>query len=89
MFVTHDLDYSIRLTIQNMQKEIEGLDETTDERRAAPARYADTVEALAYPAPLAVAPLPYDIGARSRWSFRCLTTFQAASLFVCVLGSSL
>lgn len=27
LFVTHDLDYSIRLTMQNMQKEVEGLDE--------------------------------------------------------------
>lgn len=27
LFVTHDLNYSIRLTMQNMQKEIEGLDE--------------------------------------------------------------
>lgn len=27
LFVTHDLDYSIRLTMQNMQKEVDGLDE--------------------------------------------------------------
>lgn len=27
LFVTHDLDRSIRLTVQNMQKEIEGLNE--------------------------------------------------------------
>lgn len=27
LFVTHDLNYSIRLTMQNMQKEVEGLDE--------------------------------------------------------------
>lgn len=27
LFVTHDLDYSIRLTMQNMQNEVEGLDE--------------------------------------------------------------
>lgn len=27
LFVTHDLDYSIRLNMQNMQKEVEGLDE--------------------------------------------------------------
>lgn len=27
LFVTHDLDHSIRLTMQNMQKEVEGLDE--------------------------------------------------------------
>lgn len=27
LFVTHDLDYSIRLTMQNMQQEVEGLDE--------------------------------------------------------------
>lgn len=27
LFVTHDLDYSIRLTMQNMRKEVEGLDE--------------------------------------------------------------
>ncbi|MBI5258544.1 MAG: hypothetical protein HY855_18705 [Burkholderiales bacterium] len=37
---------------------------TTDERRVTLARYADTIEALAYPAPLAVPPLPYDICAR-------------------------
>lgn len=27
LFVTHDLEYSIRMTMQNMQKEVEGLDE--------------------------------------------------------------
>lgn len=27
LFVTHDLDHSIRLTMQNMHKEVEGLDE--------------------------------------------------------------
>lgn len=27
LFVTHDLDYSIRLSMQNMQKEVEWLDE--------------------------------------------------------------
>ena len=27
LIVTHDLDHSIRLTMQNMQKEVEGLDE--------------------------------------------------------------
>ena len=43
---------------------------TTVERRAALARYADTVEALSYPAPLDVPPLPYDICASietARW----------------------
>lgn len=27
LFVTHDLDHSIRLTLQRMQQEFEGLDE--------------------------------------------------------------